>query len=548
MRSFHSKFFSRLTPYLKGNFRHDLVSGVVVGLVALPLAIAFAMASGAKPEQGLYSSIFAGGLVAFLSGSRYQITGPTGAFVVLLLGIVNQYGISGLLTAGFMAGIMLVLLGVFRIGATIKFIPYPVTVGFTAGIGTIIFFGQIQDFFGLQFSHKPHGFVDIIFSLTQGFVHGINLKTALVGLTTLSIFWIWPKINKKLPSTPLAMLVGTLVSLPFGESIKRIGFVPTSLPTFEFIHLSFATIQHLFPAALAIAMLGAIESLLSSVVADGMTGTKHNSNKELIAQGIGNIVAPLLGGIPVTGAIARTAVNIRNGARSRVSGVIHSITLLVMMLYFANYARFIPLASLAAILMVVSYQMSEFHHLVRLFRSPFEDIAVLVTTYLLTVFLDLTVAVGAGFGLAALLFIKRASEINVVSLEDNTKTGSEAALRLKELIKDYPQISLYEINGPMFFGAASFLEESIEHESGEILILTLKNVPVIDATALHALDLIVEKIQNNKGQVILVSLQPHVKEVLESHGLLDRIGGNKHTATHIDQAINQAIHLLKPSV
>lgn len=511
-----------------------------MGLVALPLAIVFAVAAGARAEQGLYSAIIGGFVIALFSGSRYQVSGPTGAFVIILLGIVNQHGMEGLILAGVLAGIILVLMGLFQFGSVIKFIPYPVVVGFTAGIGTLIFISQIKDFLGLPFVKNPHGFIEIVRELAQSFRHGVDGPTMLIGLITLSTAYFWGRFVKKFPASPIALAAGILTSLFFGDSVARIGNIPTGLPVFHPLYFSFEMLPKLLPAAFTIAMLGAIESLLSAVAADGMSGTKHNSNKELIAQGIGNIIVPFFGGIPVTGAIARTATNIKNGARTQVSSIVHSITLLLIILFFAPYAKHIPLAALAAILMTVAYQMSEPHHFLRLFKAPPADVAVLLTTFLLTIFFDLTMAVGAGVVLAALLFIKRVSEINIRTLEDNTKDGSEAALRLQAQIKDFPQITLYEINGPMFFGAASILEESIAHEKNEILILTLKNVNVIDVTAIHALELILEKIGANGGTVILASLQPKVRQVLKKQGLLDKQKAHLRVARNIDEAIAKA--------
>ncbi|MBI4126225.1 MAG: sodium-independent anion transporter, partial [Deltaproteobacteria bacterium] len=409
--------------YSRTDFKHDLIAGVLVGLVALPLAIVFAVAAGARPEQGLYSAIIGGGVVALFSGSRFQVSGPTGAFVVILLGIVNQYGMNGLIIAGFLAGVILVLMGLFKFGLVIKFLPYPVIVGFTAGIGVIIFTSQIKDFFGLPFAHNPHGFIEIVKGLVESARHGVHIPTLIVGSTTLATLLVWGRYNKKIPASPAALLVGIVVSLFFGDAVARVGNIPSGPPLFHSLGLSLPMIPALLAPAFTIALLGAIESLLSAVAADGMTGTKHDSNKELIAQGIGNMVVPFFGGIPITGAIARTAANIRNGARTPMSTIIHSITLLLVMLFFSSYAKHIPMAALAAILMMVAWNMSEVHHFLRLFKAPIEDVAVLLITFFLTIFLDLTVAVGAGVVLAAMLFIKRVSEINIRTLADNTKEG-----------------------------------------------------------------------------------------------------------------------------
>ncbi|MBI4212627.1 MAG: STAS domain-containing protein [Deltaproteobacteria bacterium] len=536
----------KLLSYMRSSFRHDLIAGIVVGLVALPLAIAFAVASGARPEQGIYTSIIAGIAIGLASGSKFQVSGPTGAFVIILLGIVNAFGIGGLLIAGCMAGIILVLMGLFRFGSIIKYIPYPVIIGFTSGIGLLIFTSQLSHFFGISSVEKPHGWIQMLTMLFHHLPRDINVSSLAVGSITLFVSLFWRKIHQTFPAAPIALLVGTILSLFLGHT-PVVGAIPTGLPHFQLLNFSWSWIPILLPSAFTIAVLGAIESLLSAIVADGMAGTKHNSNQELIAQGVGNIIIPFFGGIPATGAIARTAMNIRNGAKTRMASVVHSIVLIVIVLFFAPYAEHIPMAALAAILMVVAYRMSEAHHFRKLLTAPLPDVFVLLTTFFLTLFVDLTIAVGAGVVLASLLFIKNVSEITINTLEDNTQTGSSAALALRERVKDYPLISLYEVNGPMFFGAASFLEDQIAHKQHEILILTLKNVPVIDASAMHALDLIVEDIQQNNGKIILVSLQPQVLRALWRHGTIQKLGGEDFVARNIDEAIERAKEMINQS-
>ncbi|MCF7917608.1 STAS domain-containing protein [Candidatus Gracilibacteria bacterium] len=506
--------------YFRSDFRHDMLAGIVVGLVALPLAIAFALASGATPEQGLYTAIIGGGIMAILAGSQYQVSGPTGAFVVILLGVVNKFGMEGLLLAGGMAGIILILMGIFRFGVAIQYIPYPVVVGFTAGIGCLLFTGQIKNVLGLSFSHLSTDFFDTLNQIFLGIQQGINFYSLGITLFSLLVYGIWKKCNKKIPPSPIVILLATAASLmlPMG-SIPTVGDIPTGLPHFHFLHFSWDQIKMILPSAFTIALLGAIESLMSAVVGDGMTGTKHNSNKELIAQGIGNLILPFFGGIPATGAIARTATNIRNGARTRWAGVIHAMTLLAIVLLFARYVRYIPMASLGFILMVVAYNMSEIPHFVDLFKAPRRDVLVLLTTFFLTVFVDLVVATGVGIVLAALLFIRRVSEINIHSLEDHVESGDKQSLLLHQELQDFPEIALYDINGPLFFGVASSLQDRIESKINKVLVLRLKHVHIIDATAMHALEVIIDKIHKRKGKVILSSVCPKVSHALEKVGL-----------------------------
>lgn len=546
-----------LKSYLKNDFKHDLIAGLVVGLIALPLAIAFAVASGARAEQGLYTSIIAGLLMGMLSGSKFQISGPTGAFVVILLGVVNQFGIDGLMVAGFLAGIILVLAGLFRLGTIIKFIPYPVIVGFTSGIGLTIFYGQIKDALGLTFDHRPHGFLETLQAIYNALSsHGLNLSSVIILLATLIALILWKKKIKSIPPAPFALLVGIIVSLlisTFGKGFLPapilVGNIPSGLPQFNWLDLNWDRIQLLLPSAFTIAMLGAIESLLSAVVADGMTGTKHNSNKELIAQGIGNMVMPFFSGIPATGAIARTATNVRNGARTRMSGIIHGLVLLIIVLLAAPLAAYIPMAALAAILINISYNMAEIPHFFRLLKAPRPDAFVLLITFLLTVFVDLTIAVGVGIVLAALLFIQRVSKLNISRvLDESLRHGSEGSKRLHASIEKYSQIRLYELAGPLFFGAASRLEDQIEHDHGQTLILRMKHVSSIDATAVHALEMIIDRVIDQKnGKVYLATVQDDVYKILEHAGVIKKIGGPHYAPESATKAIELAKAELKLS-
>ncbi len=523
-----------ISAYFKETFKFDVVSGVVVGLIALPLAIAFAVASGARPEQGIYTSIIAGLVIGLLSGSSFQVSGPTGAFVVILLNVVNNHGIEGLLVAGFMAGVILLVMGLCKFGSIIRFIPYPVTVGFTAGIGVIIFFGQIKDFLGLRFEHRPHDFIETVTMIGQHVAKGVNISALIIGLVTLAAYIIWQKCVKKFPPAPAALFIGIAAGLILNGFFKNlapaatIGSIPTGLPHLNFPGFSWDTARALLPSAFTIAALGAIESLLSAVVADGMTGKKHDSNKELVAQGIGNMILPFFGGIPATGAIARTAANIRNGARTRMSSIVHSLVLLVILLFAAPLARYIPLAALAAILMMVAYGMAEIPHFTHLLHSPKQDAAVLITTFLLTIFTDLTIAVGIGVVLAAILFIQRVSKLTIFEhLGEIESPDSEEFKRLQETLRTYPQIILYKVAGPLFFGVASEFENRIRHNPGETLILRMKYVTHMDATGVHALEIIVDRVLKNEGRIYFSTLHPRLMEKLRRIGLVEKVGGER---------------------
>ncbi len=538
----------RVSVYFKRNFKADLLSGIIVGLIALPLAIAFAVASGARPEQGIYTSIIAGLVIGTLSGSRYQISGPTGAFIVILLGVVNKFGIDGLLIAGFMAGVILLVLGLFKFGTVIKFMPYPVTVGFTSGIAVIIFSGQIKDLLGLKFEHRPSDFVETVKFVYEGVLAGINSSAVLIGALTLIAFVLWGRFgSKRLPPAPIALATGIVTSLIIGRFFNSmpapalVGDIPSGLPHFSMLHFDFSTIKKLMPSAVTIAMLGAIESLLSAVVADGMTGTKHNSNRELVAQGVGNMVLPFFGGIPATGAIARTATNIKNGAKTRVSSIIHSVTLLIILLAAGPYAKFIPLATLAMILIIVAKNMAEIPHFIHLLKAPRQDVFVLLVTFLLTVFSDLTVAVGSGVVLSSLLLVQRASHLTVERLAtDPERLGTEGSERMHAETTCNQNIVMYELAGPLFFGVAAELENSIQTRKGDRLILRMKHVNHMDASAINILESIIDRARKNGGRIYLSTLQPKIYEKLEKIGIFDRIGGKEFITKSTTEALEKA--------
>jgi SulP family sulfate permease len=512
----------------KEHWLNNALAGAIVGIVALPLAMAFAIASGAKPEQGIYTAIVAGGLTSLFGGSRLQIAGPTGAFIVILAGITAKYGIEGLQVATLMAGIMLMLMGLTRLGGVIKFIPDPVIVGFTSGIGIIIWVGQWKDFFGLSPATGAEHFHEKFWNLIQAFP-GLQLEPTLLGLLTLVVLLTSPRVLKRIPSPLVAMVIATAVQWYFNfENVATIGNafggIPQSLPHFQMPSVTFSEVLKLIGPAFTIALLGSIESLLSAVVADGMTGTKHNSNQELIGQGIANIFSPLFGGFASTGAIARTATNIRNGGTSPIAGIVHALTLVVIVLVLAPLASHIPLCALSAILFVVAYNMSELHRFFHMVQTaPRADVAVLLITFLLTVFGDLVIAVNIGVLLACLLFMKRMSETFVIEQQpvDALKVTPESAD-----FKLPPKTVIFTMEGPFFFGAAQHLESALEdvHGHANILVLRLGQVPFIDATGTQALWDLLDTCKHHKTRLVLSEARPNVLRKLTLAGLVQQLG------------------------
>jgi SulP family sulfate permease len=537
--------------YTRQNLTHDLIAGVIVGIVALPLAIAFAIASGVKPEQGLYTAVIAGFLISVFSGSRVQIGGPTGAFIVIVYGIVSQYGYDGLAVATIIAGVLLIAMGLAGLGAIIKFIPYPVTVGFTAGIALIIAVTQIRDFFGLQIASVPAEFIEKCTTYAEH-ASTFNLQALGIGLLSLLIIRIWPKVTHRIPGSLIAILITTAAVSIFNLSVEtigsRFGSVPNMLPAPRLPHISLDLVQKLFQPALAIALLAGIESLLSAVVADGMTGRRHRSNIELIAQGIANIATPIFGGIPATGAIARTATNIKNGGRTPVAGIIHAVTLLLIMLFFGKWAVLIPMPTLAAILLVVAYNMSEWHLFIKIFKSPKSDFAVLIITFLLTVLVDLTVAIQAGVVLAALLFMRRMANVTQVgyvtkSLQDEDDDSDDPnALSKREVPAG---VEVFEIYGTFFFGAADKFKDALHtiEKPPKILILRLRHVFALDATGLRALEDVFEKTKHEGTTLILSGVHAQPLVTMQRAGLLDRIHEDN-VFGNIDDALNRAREIL----
>ncbi len=489
--------------YSKETFKSDLIAGIIVGIIALPLAIAFGIASGVTPQQGLITAIVAGFVVSFLGGSHFLIGGPTGAFIVIVYGIIAQYGFAGLMTATIMAGIMLVLMGIFKLGTIIKFIPYPIVVGFTSGIALVIFSTQIKDFLGLSITNMPSGFIEQWKCYIQN-ISSINIWEAALGSLCLITIILWPKVTRKIPGSLIAIVVGTLASV-IAIQIPGISFITIgdkfpelinglSFPKPAFPEIGITEIRSLFAPSFTIAILCAIESLLAAMVADGVTGKKHDSNTELIGQGVANIITPIFGGIPATGAIARTMANINNGGRTPVAGIIHSVVLLLIFLFLLPYAIYIPLSCLAAILIMVAYNMSEWRTFKYLLKGDRADVAVLLITFFLTVIFDLTVAIEVGVVLAIISFVKRVSEtssINVLNQDRVAATENDE----KAILTDTEQLSIpkgvevYEIDGPFFFGLASKIDEVDRDRNKEIKVrvIRMRKVPFIDSTGLNNL-------------------------------------------------------------
>jgi sulfate permease, SulP family len=516
--------------YTRKQFYSDLTAGLTVGVVALPLAIAFAIASGVKPEQGLYTAIVAGFVIAVLGGSRAQISGPTGAFIVIIYGVVQQYGYDGLVVATLIAGVLLVLMGLARMGALLKFIPLPVTVGFTSGIALIIFSSQVPDFLGLGIEKVPAEFV-AKWAAYQASFSTLNPYALGVGLVSLMIVAGLPRLTHKVPGPLVAILLVTALvtyfDLPVETIGSRFGGVPTSLPSPRLPHVTWELVQQMFSPAVTIALLAALESLLAAVVADGMLGTRHRSNMELIAQGAGNIASAIFGGIPATGAIARTATNIKSGGRTPIAAVIHCLTLLLILIFLGRWAALIPMTTLAAILIVVAYNMSEWHSVVRLLRSPRSDVAVLVATFLLTVLIDLTVAIQVGVLLAGFLFLQRMSNETQVSLvTENLRDREEGEARDISKLDVPPGVEVFEVYGSLFFGAIERFRDALlrVEASPKVLILRMRNVMSIDATGLQTLEDLLESTRKKRGTLLLSAVAPQPLAAMRRSGFLGRLG------------------------
>jgi len=558
---FQPKIFETLKHYSKEKFTADLMAGIIVGIVAIPLAVAFGIASGVGPTEGLVTAIIAGFIISFFGGSRVQIGGPTGAFIVIVYGIIQQHGLAGLLIATIMAGIMLILMGVFKLGNIIKFVPYPVIIGFTAGIAVTIFSTQIKDLLGLDIDNLPANFVDKWIVYFKN-ISETNLVTLLLGVLSILIIVLVPKISKKIPGSLVAIVVMTVAvwllnsSGAFGH-IKTIGDIyqlPSGIPSPKMPTLTLAEgttiidlMVQLFPAAFTIAMLGAIESLLSAMVADGVIADKHNSNTELIGQGIANIVTPLFGGISATGAIARTMTNINNGGRSPIAGIIHAVTLLLVLLFLGKLVGYIPMACLAGVLVVVSYNMSGWRSIVALRKMPMSDNVVMWITIVLTVVFDLTIAIEIGLLLSVVLFLKRTSEatsIKIFGSEIDPNIESDLELHEEKLI--IPEgVAVYEIDGPYFFGVANKFDEIMTRMSKppRVRIIRMRRVPFIDSTGLHNLENLCIQSRRQGSIVILSGVTMQVRKTLLK-AKFDDIIPEDHICSHINIALKKADEIL----
>lgn len=547
--------WTTIKSYTKERFIKDLMAGVIVGIVALPLAIAFGIASGVSPEKGLITAIIGGFIVSFLGGSTVQIGGPTGAFIVVVYGIIQNYGTEGLAVATLMAGVFLLLMGLFKLGSVIRFIPYPIVVGFTSGIAVTIFSTQIKDLFGMQIEKVPADFISK-WGVYFEHLNTVSVWSLVVGLLSIVIIVFSTRITKKIPGSLIAIILMTVVVYVFRKvtgdaSIETIGdrfTLSASLPQPEKIAINMSTINQLFSSAFTIAVLGAIESLLSATVADGVTGKRHNSNTELIAQGVANLVVPIFGGVPVTGAIARTMTNINNGGRTPVAGIIHAFVLLLILLFLGPLTKHIPMACLAGVLIIVAYNMSEWRTFLSLLKNPKSDVAVLLTTFLLTVFFDLTIAIELGLLLAMFLFMRRVIETTHVSVcTDAVDLSHESDVHIKEEVLVIPRgIEVYEIDGPFFFGVANKFDECMKQmgDKPKVRILRMRKVPFMDSTGLHNLESFFRLSKKEGIRIVLSGVNAKVHSVLDKSGMADKIG-QENICSHIDQAMKRANVLLK---
>ncbi len=557
IKEFQPTLFQSLKTYNRERFMADLMAGIIVGIVALPLAIAFGISSGVTPEKGLITAIIAGFIISFLGGSTVQIGGPTGAFIVIVYGIVEKFGVQGLAIATVMAGVMLMAMGFMKLGSVIKFIPYPIIVGFTSGIALTIFSTQMKDFFGLQIASVPSNFIEKWGIYFQNF-HTINLWPTIIGVLSVAIIFLSPKISKKIPGSLIAIVVMTIIVYIMRNHLGITGIetigdryeINASLPTVEPIGITVESMRLLFPSAFTIAMLGAIESLLSATVADGVTGDRHNSNMELIAQGAANLITPFFGGIPATGAIARTMTNINNGGRSPIAGIIHAIVLLLILLFLGNLTQHIPMACLAGVLVVVAYNMSEWRAFISLSKQSRSTMAIMSITFLLTVIFDLTIAIEIGLLLSVFAFMKRINESATISREveklDISKGTEFRSDNLKDEILNIPKdVDVYEIEGPFFFGIANKFDDLMREigEKPKVRIIRMRKVPFIDSTGLNNLENLCKNAKKEKIQIVLSGVNKDVHESLyKSH--VPQLIGDDNICENIHLALDRANELI----
>lgn len=554
--AFKPKLISTLKDYNKKTFMSDVMAGVIVGIVALPLAIAFGIASGVTPEKGIITAIVAGFIISMAGGSKVQIGGPTGAFIVIIYGIIQQYGIQGLTIATLMAGVFLLLFGLLRLGTIIKFIPYPIIVGFTSGIAVTIFTTQIKDLFGLSMTEVPSDFIEKWIAYFQS-LDTIDAWSAIIGVASIIIIAITPRFSKKIPGSLIAIILMTLFALilknVFGiASVETIGdrfAINSELPDAQLPEITWETVKALVSPAFTIAILGAIESLLSATVADGVIGDHHDSNTELIGQGLANLATPIFGGIPATGAIARTMTNINNGGRTPVAGIVHAVVLLLIFMFLMPLAKYIPMTCLAGVLVVVSYGMCGWRSFVMLLKNPKSDITVLVITFLLTIIFDLTIAIEVGLVIACLLFMRRMAEttdVKVVLDEIDPYEDTDLKHENNEHLIIPKGVEVYEINGPYFFGAGNRFEEIMANmgDRPKVRIIRMRKVPFVDSTGIHNLSNLCLMSQKEGIQIVLSGVNPKVHKVLEHAGFYDMIG-EENICSHINIALAKAKEIVE---
>ena len=562
---FQPRIIECLKNYNKQQFSADMMAGVIVGIVAIPLAIAFGIASGVGPTEGLVTAIIAGFIISAMGGSKVQIGGPTGAFIVIIYGIIQQFGLAGLMIATIMAGIMLVIMGITKMGSVIKFVPYPVIIGFTGGIAITIFSTQMNDFFGMGIEGVPADFVEKWICYFSN-IQAINWGAFTIGLLSLLIIIFTPKVSKKIPGSLVAIIIMTLVvwvlkeftDFEFVNSIKTIGdlyTLPSGIPTPSMPTLNLEegqtiwnVIQSLMPAAFTIAMLGAIESLLSAMVADGVISDKHNSNTELIGQGVANVLCPFFGGIPATGAIARTMTNINNGGRTPVAGIVHALILLLVLLFMGPLVGLIPMPCLAAVLIIVAYNMSGWRTFISLYKGPKSDFAVLMTTFVLTVIFDLTIAIEIGLLLAVVLFLKRTSEsVEIRHFHDEIDPNQELDIQLnsEEKLTIPEGVDVYEIDGPYFFGIANKFEEVMSRisQKPKVRIIRMRRVPFMDSTGIHNLEVLIEQSHKEGVQIVLSGVNTHVRTALEKAGFT-KLLPTENICSNINVALERSKELI----
>ena len=544
MKELRPKLFSSLKGYSKQQLVKDLTAGVIVAIIALPLSIALALASGVGPEQGLYTAIVAGFVISFLGGSRVQIAGPTAAFASIVAGIVAKNGFSGLVLATVIAGILLILMGLFKLGSLIKFIPYTITTGFTTGIAITIVIGQLKDFFGLTFTHSPIETIEKVEEVIKSFAT-FNWQALVIGAVSLAILIIVPKFLKKIPASIIAIIVCAALVKIFDMNVNTIGdlyTISSAAPKLSIPEFSLDTVKAIMPDALTIAVLAAVESLLSCVVADGMIGSRHNSNMELVAQGAGNICSALFGGIPATGAIARTAANIKNGGRTPIAGMVHAVVLLAVLLVLMPYASLIPMPTIAAILFIVAYNMSEWREFVSIIKqSPKSATLILIVTFVLTVAFDLVVAICVGIILSTVMFMKRMSDVtDAYGWKEFDENNDSDSVKLKK-IPDGAMV--YEITGPIFFGASTKIANVIKTSDKKVIIIRMRSVPAIDATGIHSFESIIKACRQKNITLIMSHVNNQPMKVLKKSGMYKDIG-KENICENIDKALARAAEIL----